>query len=85
MMAWYASRDVLEVGLRPATEVIHRIRQIEMLPDSGEVVTESDTTRLRELEHPVFRIVYRCDELHVTIVCLWRSERLMNSGLGGSA
>ena len=85
MMAWYASQDAPEVGRRLATEVIDRVRQLETFPDSGRVVPEFDTTWLRELEHPPFRIVYRRDELSVTIVRVWRSERLMDPALGGNA
>ena len=67
MMAWYASQDVAEVGRRLAAEIIDRVRQLEAFPDSGRVVPEFDTTWLRELEHPPFRIVYRRDESVVTI------------------
>jgi len=49
------------------------------------VVPEFDTTWLRELAHPPFRIVYRRDELSVTIVRVWRSERLLDPGLRGNA
>lgn len=82
---WYASQDVPKVGRRLAMEVIDRVRQLEMFPDSGKVVPEFDTTWMRELEQPPFRIVYRRDEESVTIVRVWRSERLMDSGLGGNA
>ncbi|MDI6901716.1 MAG: type II toxin-antitoxin system RelE/ParE family toxin [Anaerosomatales bacterium] len=85
MMAWYASQDVPEVGRRLAAEIIDRVRQLEAFPDSGRVVPEFDTTWLRELEHPPFRIVYRRDESVVTIVRVWRSERLMDPALGGNA
>ena len=85
IMDWYASQDVPEVGRRLVNEVIGRVRQLEMFPDSGKVVPEFDTTWLRELEHPPFRIVYRRDELSVTIVRVWRSERLMDPGFGGNA
>jgi plasmid stabilization system protein ParE len=85
MMAWYASQDVPEVGRRLAAEIIDRVRQLEAFPDSGRVVPEFDTTWLREFEHPPFRIVYRRGELVVTIVRVWRSERLMDSALGGNA
>ncbi len=82
IMNWYASQDVPQVGRRLAQEVIDRVRQLETFPDSGKAVPEFDTTWLRELEHPPFRIVYRRDEESVTIVRVWRSERLMDPGLG---
>ncbi len=82
IMDWYASQDVPEVGRRLAMEVIERVRQLERFPDSGRMVPEFDTTWLRELEHPPFRIVYRRDEESVTVVRVWRSERLLDPGLG---
>jgi plasmid stabilization system protein ParE len=85
MIEWYTSQDVPEVGRRLAQEVIDRVRQLEMFPDSGRVVPEFETTWLRELEHPPFRIVYRRDETSVSVVRVWRSERLMDPDLGGNA
>ncbi len=85
IMDWYASQDVPEVGRRLVIEVIVRVRQLEMFPDSGKVVPEFDTTWLRELEHPPFRIVYRRDETSVSVVRVWRSERLMDPDLRGNA
>ena len=78
IMDWYASQDVPEVGNRLVNEIIDRVRQLEMFPDSGKVVPEFDTAWLRELEHPPFRIIYRRDEASVSVVRVWRSERLMD-------
>ncbi|MBN2822244.1 MAG: type II toxin-antitoxin system RelE/ParE family toxin [Coriobacteriia bacterium] len=85
MMARYASQGVPEAGRRLAMEIIDRVRQLEMFPDSGKVVPEFDAAWLRELEHAPFRIVYRCAQGVVTIVRVWRGERLMDPGPGGNA
>jgi len=85
MIEWCTSQDAPEVGGRLAQEVIDRVRQLEMFPDSGRVVPEFETTWLRELERPPFRIVYRRDETSVSVVRVWRSERLMDPDLGGNA
>ena len=82
---WYATQDVPHVGERLVAEILERIRQLESFPDSGKVVPEFDTTWLRELEHPPFRIVYRRDEALVTIVRVWRSERLIGPDVEGNA
>lgn len=81
IMDWYALQDVSEVGRWIVQEVIDCVRQLEMFPDSGRVVPELETTWLRELEHPPFRIVYRRDETSVSVVRTWRSERLMDPDL----
>ena len=85
IMDWYTSQDVPQVGRRLAQEVIDRVRQLQTFPDSGKVVPEFDTAWLRELEHPPFRIVYRRDEESITVVRVWRSERLMGPDLEGNA
>jgi plasmid stabilization system protein ParE len=60
-------------------------QQLAMFPDSGGVVPEFETPWLRELELPPFRIVYRRDEALVTVVRIWRSERLMDPNVVGNA
>lgn len=81
----YASQGVPEVGVRLVTEIRDRLRQLHAFPDSGRMVPEFDTPWLRELEFPPFRIVCRRDEGAVTVVRVWRSERLMDPELGGNA
>ena len=85
IMDWYASQDVSQVGRRLVSEIIDRVRQLAAFPDSGRVVPEFETPWLRELELPPFRIIYRRGEGVVTVVRVWRSERLMNPELGGNA
>jgi toxin ParE1/3/4 len=85
ILDWYASQEVPDVGTRMVLEIVARVRQLAVFPDSGKVVPELETPWLRELEHPPFRIVYRRDETVVTVVRLWRSERLMDSGLARNA
>lgn len=81
----YSSQNVPEVGMRLISAVIERVEQLTAFPDSGRIVPEFETPWLRELELTPFRIVYRRDDDVVTIVRVWRSERLMDSNLGGSA
>jgi len=82
---WYSSQDVPDVGVRLVAEIRDKLRQLNTFPDSGRLVPEFETPWLRELEHPPFRIVYRRDEDAVTVVRVWRSERLMDPGLPGNA
>lgn len=77
ILAWYDSKDAPDVGRRLVGDVVERMRQLEEFPDSGRVVPELETLGLRELVMPPFRILYRRDDLVVTIVRIWRSERLM--------
>ena len=85
ILTWYSSQDATEVGRRLVAQVIERTGQLRVFPDSGRVVPEFDTPWLQELEMPPFRIVYRRDESVVTVVRVWRSERLMELKPGGKA
>ena len=85
VLEWYASQDAPEVGRRLVAGVIERTGQLRLFPDSGRMVPEFETPWLRELEMPPFRIVYRRDEAVVTVVRVWRSERLMDPEPGGNA
>ena len=85
VIEWYASQGAVEVGRRLVSQVIERTEQLRLLPDSGRMVPEFETPWLRELEMPPFRIVYRRDEAVVTVVRVWRSERLMDPELSGNA
>jgi len=74
---WYAEQDVPDVGDRFVREIITRVEALRDHPEMGRIVPEFDQPFLRELIHPPFRIVYRRDPSHVRIVCVWRSERLL--------
>lgn len=85
IMAWYSSQQVPDVGKRLVAAIIERVEHLAMFPDSGKIVPEFETPWLRELELPPFRIVYRRDEAVVTVVRVWRGERLMDPDLAGTA
>lgn len=74
---WYSEQGVLEVGERFIAEIVRRIESLQSCPEMGRIVPEFDQPFLRELIHPPFRIVYRNDPGVVSIVRVWRSERLL--------
>ena len=85
ILEWYTTQQVPEVGKRLVGAVIERVEQLAAFPDSGRMVPEFEMPWLRELELPPFRIVYRRAQDTVTIVRVWRSERLMDPSLGENA
>ncbi len=85
IIEWYTSQGVPQVGVRLVTEIRDRLRQLNTFQDSGRQVPEFDTPWLRELEYPPYRIVYRRDADAVTVVRVWRSERLLDPALPGNA
>jgi toxin ParE1/3/4 len=82
---WYSAQQVPEVGKRLVAEIVARVEQLATFPDSGRIVPEFETPWLREVQLPPFRIVYRRDEGLVTVVRVWRCERLVDHTLGESA
>ena len=74
---WYAEQGVPETGERLLTEILKRIQTLRDHPEKGRIVPEFDQPTLRELIHPPFRIVYRLERPRVSVVRVWRSERLL--------
>jgi plasmid stabilization system protein ParE len=74
---WYRVQGVPETGERVLTEILQRIQTLRDHPEKGRIVPEFDQPTLRELIHPPFRIVYRIEKPRVSIVRVWRSERLL--------
>lgn len=66
-----------DVGERFVEDIVTRIEALREHPDMGRIVLAFEQPFLRELIRPPFRIVYRRDPKHVHIVCVWRSERLL--------
>lgn len=86
ILAWYDAQLVPDVGQRLVAAVIEHVEQLEVFPESGTVTPEFDNPLLRELHMPPFRIVYRVESPElVSIVRVWRSERLMDPSLGENA
>ncbi|MBU2602932.1 MAG: type II toxin-antitoxin system RelE/ParE family toxin [Actinobacteria bacterium] len=83
--AGVGQQQATEVGRRLVAAVLKRVGQLTVFPDSGRIVPEFDTPWLRELEMSPYRIVYRRDDAVVTVVRVWRSERMMDPDLEGRA
>ena len=70
-------QGVPEVGDRFVKEIISSVEELVIHPDRGRMVPEFNSPQLRELIHPPFRIVYRRYIEKISIVRVWRSERLL--------
>lgn len=75
--SWYADQNVPEVGERLVQEIVASIELLATYSDSGRIVPEFDQPFLRELVRPPFRIVYRRDARRVSVLRVWRSERVL--------
>ncbi len=74
---YYKDRQVPEVGERFVVEIITAIEELPVFPERGRTVPEFNQPSLRELIHSPFRIVYHIDKQRISIVRVWRSERLL--------
>ena len=74
---YYQAQEVPEVGDRFVKEIISSVEELAIHPDQGRIVPEFNRPQLRELIHPPFRIVYRRYKEKISVVRVWRSERLM--------
>ena len=74
---YYEDEGVPEVGLRFVTSIIEHIQTLKENPEIGRIVPEFGETKIRELIHPPFRVVYLREQHSVHIVRVWRSERLL--------
>lgn len=77
IQAWYAAEGVPDVGDRFVAEILQCVEVLADHPDLGRIAPEFGQPFLRELIHPPFRIVYRRDSMRISIVRVWRSERLL--------
>ncbi|MCB1866121.1 MAG: type II toxin-antitoxin system RelE/ParE family toxin [Chromatiales bacterium] len=74
---YYATEAVPQIGEKFQREIFAQIELLETHPDLGRIVPELNTTSVRELIHPPFRIVYLREESSVHVIRVWRSERLL--------
>ena len=74
---FYEEKGVSNIGEKFITEIIAHIESLPSNPDIGRIVPEFNSSIIRELIHPPFRIVYLREKNAVHIVRVWRSERLL--------
>lgn len=74
---YYLQEGVPAVGQHSVNAIIERIEALAEHPHLGRVVPEFNDTAIRELLHPPFRIVYLSTPQTLTIIRVWRSERML--------
>lgn len=77
MVAWFAHQGVPDVGDRLVREIISSVELLADHPEMGRIVPEFQQPLLRELIRPPFRVVYRLGPGSVSVVRIWRAERVL--------
>jgi len=74
---YYAQEGVPDIGRQFAENIIEHIQVLSDHPDMGRVVPEFQSNDIREIIHGPFRVVYLREEKSITVIRVWRSERLL--------
>jgi len=74
---YYSELGVPEIGVRFVRDILRLTEQLLNHPDSGRKVAEFDQEHIRELIHPPFRLVYLRATDNISVIRVWRSERLL--------
>lgn len=77
VIAYYNDEGVPDVGPRLVAELLKSIERLSDHPDSGRIVPEFQLAHIREIIKPPFRIVYLREATAITVIRVWRSERLL--------
>ena len=77
MMAWYEAEGVPHVRIKFSQEIMAHLQVLSGHPDLGRMVPEFQQAYIREIIHLPFRVVYFREADAITVVRIWRSERLL--------
>jgi len=73
----YEEEAVPHIGDQYVISIIEHFQTLSDNPDIGRKVPEFDEEKIRELIHPLFRVVYLREKNSIHIIRVWRSERLL--------
>lgn len=75
--AYYMAQGVPDIGQKFGNVILKNAQNLRDHPDSGRKVPEFDQDRIREIIYPPFRVVYLRNAASVSLVRVWKSERLL--------
>ncbi|TVO74924.1 type II toxin-antitoxin system RelE/ParE family toxin [Sedimenticola selenatireducens] len=74
---YYLEEGVPDIGNEFVVAIIEHIQTLEQHPDIGRPVPEFNNSKIRELIHAPFRVVYLREISTIHVVRIWRSERIL--------
>ena len=75
--AYYMAQGVPDVGQKFVNVILKNLQNLRDYPDTGKKVPEFNQDRIREIIYPPFRVVYLRNAASISLVRVWRSERLL--------
>ena len=73
----YLEQGVPQIGQDFVASIVEQVASLSLHPDMGRVVPEFNDESVRELIHSPFRVVYLRESSSISIIRVWRSERLL--------
>lgn len=77
IVSYYSEERAPESGRQLVLDIMKQIERLADFPESGRIVPEFGLVCLREIIYPPFRIVYRFETRKISIIRIWRSERML--------
>lgn len=77
LQRYYKDEGVPDIGMRSISDILSVIDRLRDHPDSGRVVPEFEQEQIREVLFPPFRIVYLREPSTISVIRIWREERLL--------
>lgn len=74
---YYLEQGVPNIGQQFVSTILEKVQILVDHPDSGRKVPEFNQEQIRELIYPPFRIVYLQHTSTISLIRVWRSERLL--------
>lgn len=75
--AYYMAQDAPDIGHKFVNVILKSVQNLHDHPDSGRKVPEFNQDNIREIIYPPFRVVYLRNAASISLVRVWRSERLL--------
>lgn len=74
---YYTEQGAAHIGVDFISAIIEQVETLEQHPDIGRIVPEFHVEHIRELIHGPYRVVYLREQKAISIIRVWRSERLL--------
>lgn len=73
----YIAEDRPQTAEQWVEEVFAAVERLKMFPLSGRIVPEANRKDLREVLHGDFRIIYRVEERHLSVLTIRHARQLL--------
>lgn len=76
-IAKYIAQDSAATAANWIDAVFTKVEQLESFPESGRIVPEINTQKIRELIYGNYRIIYRIEEKQISILTVRHGKQIL--------